>query len=82
MDRMLPSWQALALRGIVGIVLGVILVFLPHVTLAVLVLTIAAYALFDGILAVIVGIGSLRGGKRHRWGSSLKAPSVSPSRLP
>jgi len=68
MDRMLPSWQALALRGIVGIVLGVILVFLPHVTLAVLVLTIAAYALFDGILAVIVGIGSLRGGKRHRWG--------------
>jgi uncharacterized membrane protein HdeD (DUF308 family) len=49
-------------------VLGVILVFLPHVTLAVLVLTIAAYALFDGILAVIVGIGSLRGGKRHRWG--------------
>ena len=48
MDRILPSWQALALRGIVGIALGVILVFLPHVTLAVLVLGIAAYAFFDG----------------------------------
>lgn len=61
---MLPSWQALALRGTIGIVLGVILVFLPHVTLAVLVLTIAAYAFFDfvalwamvsGMLELILG---------------------------
>src|SRR5260370_14772359 len=64
---LLRNWWALALRGVLAILLGVAVVVLPGVTLAVLVALFGAYALVDGVLAIIAGV---RAAERHeRWWS-------------
>jgi uncharacterized membrane protein HdeD (DUF308 family) len=55
------NWWAFALRGIVAIALGVLAFFVPGPTLVALIAVFAAYAIFDGILAIVAGAGS-RGG--------------------
>src|SRR3989442_10503023 len=61
------NWWALALRGILAILLGLAAIVLPGVTLAVLITLFGAYALVDGVLAVIAGV---RAAERHeRWWS-------------
>jgi uncharacterized membrane protein HdeD (DUF308 family) len=54
--RLSLNWSALALRGVVAIVFGVLALLLPGLTLAVLILLFAAYAIVDGVSAVITGI--------------------------
>src|SRR5712664_4266228 len=64
---LLRNWWALALRGVLAILLGVAAFVLPGVTLAVLVALFGAYALVDGVLAIIAGV---RAAERHeRWWS-------------
>ena len=64
---LLRNWWALALRGVLAILLGVAVVVLPGVTLAALVVLFGAYALVDGVLAIIAGA---RAAERHeRWWS-------------
>ena len=59
------NWWALALRGLVAILFGLIAFLNPRVTLAALVLLFGAYAVVDGIFAIIAGI---RAAERHeRW---------------
>jgi uncharacterized membrane protein HdeD (DUF308 family) len=59
------NWWALALRGLLAIVLGLIAFVQPGVFLASLVLLFGAYALVDGVFAIIAG---LRAARRHeRW---------------
>jgi uncharacterized membrane protein HdeD (DUF308 family) len=59
------NWWALALRGALAILLGLTAFVLPGVLLASLVLLFGAYALVDGIFAIIAGI---RLAERHeRW---------------
>src|SRR5262249_53780389 len=59
------NWWALALRGVAAIVFGLIAFLSPGVTLAALVLLFGAYALVDGVFAIIAGI---RAAERHeRW---------------
>jgi len=61
------NWWALALRGIFAILLGLAAFVLPGVTLAVLVALFGAYAVVDGVLAMIAGV---RAAERHeRWWS-------------
>src|SRR2546422_2075830 len=61
------NWWALALRGILAILLGLAAIVLPGVTLAVLITLFGAYALVDGVLAIIAGV---RAAERHeRWWS-------------
>src|SRR5438876_9973068 len=61
------NWWALALRGILAILLGLAAIVLPGVTLAVLVALFGAYAVVDGVLAIIAGV---RAAERHeRWWS-------------
>jgi uncharacterized membrane protein HdeD (DUF308 family) len=58
-------WWLLGIRGIAAILFGIGAFVWPGITLAVLVLFFGAYALVDGIFAVIAGIAGFR--EQERW---------------
>ncbi len=60
------NWWAVLLRGIAGVLFGLIALFLPGVTLASLVLLFAAYMLADGVLAIVSAVKAAR--RHERWG--------------
>lgn len=60
------NWWALALRGLLGIVIGFIAFFLPGVTLAALTFLFGAYALIDGILSLVAAFHEARF-HGHSW---------------
>src|ERR671916_3292729 len=60
-----PSWWALALRGLVAVLFGLAALFLPGLVLEVLLLLFGAYALVDGILAVVAAFRSSGRGMRR-----------------
>ena len=68
-------WWVIALRGAVAILFGVLAFAWPGVTLQALVLLFGAYALVDGIAAVIVGIKDY--GEKERWWATLLGGLVS-----
>jgi uncharacterized membrane protein HdeD (DUF308 family) len=57
-------WWALALRGLAAVVFGILAYAWPGLTLAVLVLLFGAYALADGVLAII---SAIRSNGDHLW---------------
>ena len=59
------SWRPLALRGIAGLLFGLVAFLWPSVTLTVLVLGFGVYALTDGVLAVAAG--TRQRGREHAW---------------
>ncbi len=56
-EALVNKWWVFAVRGILGIVFGLIALLYPGLTLAVLVLFLGAYAGLDGILALIAAVG-------------------------
>ena len=63
------SWSALALRGVLAIIFGILLFIWPGISLFVLVLFFGAHALIDGVLALVAAFrGSRSGG---RWWAML-----------
>jgi uncharacterized membrane protein HdeD (DUF308 family) len=64
-DSLSRNWWAVSLRGLAGILFGIITFFAPGISLAALVLLFGAYALVDGVLA-IVSAARRRGA--DRWG--------------
>ena len=60
------SWWAVGLRGLLGILFGLICLLTPGIGLEVYVILYAAYMLVDGIFAIISGIKAARHGER--WG--------------
>jgi uncharacterized membrane protein HdeD (DUF308 family) len=65
MNLLARNWWALALRGVAAILFGAVAFLAPGFTLVWLVLLFGAYALLDGILAIVAGI---RAAERHeRW---------------
>jgi uncharacterized membrane protein HdeD (DUF308 family) len=52
------NWWVFLLRGIVGILFGVLAFMRPGITLEVLVLLFAFWALFDGVFSLISSIGA------------------------
>jgi len=58
------NWWAFALRGIAALILGVLAFVVPGPTLVALIAVFAAYAVIDGILAIVAGAASPRG---PRW---------------
>src|ERR1041385_4899262 len=57
-------WWALALRGLAAIALGILAFAVPGMTLGALVLLFGAYALVDGVLAIV---SAVRSGGAHLW---------------
>lgn len=65
LTQLARNWWVLALRGVAAIVFGILAFLWPGITLAVLVLLFGAYALVDGVFAVI---GSIQHRHEHdRW---------------
>jgi uncharacterized membrane protein HdeD (DUF308 family) len=60
------SWWAVGLRGILGIIFGLICLLTPGIAVQVFVILFAAYMLVDGVFAIISGIRAARNGER--WG--------------
>jgi uncharacterized membrane protein HdeD (DUF308 family) len=60
------NWWAVALRGVIAILFGLAALFLPGITVTVLVLLFGAYALVDGIFTLIAGIRRAAE-HRSRW---------------
>ena len=58
--QLFRNWWMFAVRGVAAIIFGVLALIWPGQTLQALVLVFGAFALVDGIFAVIVGIASRR----------------------
>ena len=59
------NWWALAVRGVLAVLFGLIAFIMPGVTLAAIVLLFGAYAIVDGIFSIVAGV---RAAERHeRW---------------
>jgi uncharacterized membrane protein HdeD (DUF308 family) len=64
-ETLARNWWLVLLRGIAGIIFGILTFFAPVISLAALVLLFGAYAFADGVLAVI---SAIRGrGEKERW---------------
>jgi uncharacterized membrane protein HdeD (DUF308 family) len=60
------NWWALALRGLLGVALGVLTLTMPAATFRALLLVFGGYALVDGVLGVITAVRGARG-DRSWW---------------
>ncbi|HEY9085555.1 MAG TPA: DUF308 domain-containing protein [Candidatus Tyrphobacter sp.] len=59
------NWWALAIRGVLGVVFGVLVLFFPAAAVIVLVVLFGAYAAVDGLFAIV---SALLAAKAHeRW---------------
>jgi uncharacterized membrane protein HdeD (DUF308 family) len=61
------NWWAIALRGVVAILFGVIALLMPGLTIEAFVLLFAAYMLVDGVFSFVAGVRAAR--HRERWGA-------------
>ena len=61
------NWGWLALRGVAAIIFGILTLINPAVSLSVLILFFAAYALVDGIFAIVAGATAPSGNQRWGW---------------
>jgi uncharacterized membrane protein HdeD (DUF308 family) len=59
------NWWAVALRGVLGILFGIIALAMPGATILSLVLVFAAYMLVDGILGIVSAVRAAR--HRDKW---------------
>jgi uncharacterized membrane protein HdeD (DUF308 family) len=60
------NWWAIAIRGVAGIVFGVIALLVPAAAMLTLIWFFAAYLLIDGVFAIVA---SVRAAEHHqRWG--------------
>ena len=55
-ERLAASWWSLVLRGIVAVTFGVMAFLLPGIALTAFILLFGAYALVDGVFAIMSGI--------------------------
>ncbi len=60
------NWWAIAIRGAVGILFGLVALFLPGATMLSLVLVFAAYAFVDGVFGIVSAVRAA--GQGERWG--------------
>ena len=61
------NWWAIALRGVVAILFGVLTFVMPGLTLAALVLLFGSYAIVDGVLNIVAALRRRRAGEPPWW---------------
>ncbi len=61
------NWWVVLLRGAAGVLFGIVTLFAPGLSLAALVLAFGAYALADGVLAIVSTIRRRGVGERQWW---------------
>jgi len=67
MHRILEqNWWVIALRGVLGLLFGLVALFFPGVTILSLVLLFSAYMLVDGAFSIAGAIRAM--GRNERWG--------------
>jgi uncharacterized membrane protein HdeD (DUF308 family) len=64
LPKLSENWWALALRGVASVIFGLLALFWPGITLTALILLFGAFALVDGVFAIVAGI---RGVEGRRW---------------
>ena len=64
-DTLVRNWWVVALRGVAGILFGLITIVAPGISLGALVLVFGAFAFADGILALVSAVQ--RRGVSDRW---------------
>jgi uncharacterized membrane protein HdeD (DUF308 family) len=62
LEAMSHNWGALAFRGAVAILFGIVAFLWPGVTIGVLVFLVAAFALVEGVINIVAGLRA-----RERW---------------
>ena len=65
-DVLAQNWWAIGIRGVLGILFGLIALFLPGATMLSLVLVFAVYAFLDGVLGIVSAVRAAR--ENERWG--------------
>ena len=60
------NWWAVAIRGVLGILFGLVALFLPGATMLSLVLLFAAYVFVDGVFGIVAAVRAAR--QHERWG--------------
>jgi len=65
--QLASNWWALALRGVLSILVGVLALTKPGATLAALVLLIGAWMFVDGVFAIMAALRGMRAGDRWGW---------------
>lgn len=60
------NWWALAIRGVLAILFGLVAILMPVPTLISLALFFAAYLVVDGIFAIVAAVRAVQ--KHERWG--------------
>ena len=61
LEAMTRNWGAIALRGFIAVLLGVIAIVWPGPTVAVLVILLGAFALVEGVANVVAGVRGREG---------------------
>lgn len=65
MDVLLRNWWTLAIRGMVAILFGLAAFFWPSLTVMILVALFGAYALVDGLVALVAAVRAMQ--QQNRW---------------
>lgn len=74
-ETLARNWWARVLRGVAGVIFGVLTFLFPAMTLAALLLLFGTYAVVDGIFNLIAAVAGRVG---HDGSSSSKVSSASP----
>jgi uncharacterized membrane protein HdeD (DUF308 family) len=70
-EMLARNWGLVALRGVAGIILGLLILSNPLLSLAALVMFLGVYLLVDGVVTAVAAVANRRG--RPMWGSLLAA---------
>jgi uncharacterized membrane protein HdeD (DUF308 family) len=66
-DMLARNWWVFAVRGVAAIIFGILAFAWPGITLVVLVALFAAYAIVDGVMALVALVRGDPEARRHGW---------------